>query len=220
MDNITRQEIAAAARAWHDAGNAFCLQHQMDKAATGKWKDIREGTFPPPSIEAVEKAILTGHSDGISIICGKVSNNLEMLEADTRDPELIAEAYFHCCEAGIGNIWEMIRAGVEERTPSGGLHWYYKTNGRPLPNLKLAYPEPIGDDRADNKATFETWTRWSVDSSTVSRTYSLVGGSYVFTKHATGPAAIPTITTEQRDILLDCFRKTCRRPAVELARQI
>ena len=214
MNSIQRQEIAAAARAWHDAG--ICVLPAApdgQKRPLGKWKDIREGTLLPPSIETVEKTILNGHADGISIICGKVSGNLEMLEADTRDPELVAEAYFHCCEAGIEDVWSRIRAGVEERTPSGGLHWYYKTDGTPHPSLKLAYPEPIGDERADNKATFETRGQGgqSIAAPSAGRTH-LSGGSYIFTKHANGPAAIPTITIEQRDILLDCFRKTCRRP--------
>ena len=64
-----------------------------------------------------------------------------MLEFDVDDAELMAEFIMNLNEGGLGEVWESIVDGVEERSPSGGCHFFYKVDGEPKGNVKLAFAE-------------------------------------------------------------------------------
>ncbi len=79
--------------------------------------------------------------DGLGLICGKVSGNLEMLELEGR---AVAEGIHEqaadiAAASGLGDIWKTINAGYIEVTPSGGLHWLYRISDGEVPgNTKIA----------------------------------------------------------------------------------
>lgn len=61
---------------------------------------------------------------GLGVICGKVSGNLEVLEFD-RQGQAYEAFKTAAAEIGLGDTVERIEAGYLERTPSGGIHWFY-----------------------------------------------------------------------------------------------
>src|SRR5690606_23022639 len=76
-----------------------------------------------------------------SLVLGEVSNHLEMLEFEGRAvTEGVAREFGDICEAsGLGDLWQRLRAGYLETTPSGGGHLIYRIDDGPvLPNTKLA----------------------------------------------------------------------------------
>lgn len=79
--------------------------------------------------------------DGLGLICGKVSGNLEMLELEGRAvAEGIHEQAAEIANAsGLGDIWKTINEGYSEVTPSGGIHWLYRISDWEVPgNSKIA----------------------------------------------------------------------------------
>lgn len=79
--------------------------------------------------------------DGIGVVTGKVSGNLEMLELEGR--AVAQKMHIEIAEiannSGLGNLWARLNAGYVEVTPSGGLHWLYRvSDGEIGGNTKLA----------------------------------------------------------------------------------
>ena len=209
-----RDRIVRSAVQWNAAGILIMpASPDGSKSPLGKWKDIREGVAPRPSLNSVIEAIRRKKSDGISVICGKCSGGLEMIELDVDDPELLSEFIMNLEAAGLGEIWDSIIGGVEERSPSGGCHFFYKVSGEPKGNLKLAF----GED--GEKATIETRGQGGqvIVSYSAGRTHPS-GGEYVQTR-GEGPSKIPTITEEQRNAIHDAARKCCRQPEKSTPRE-
>ena len=85
--------------------------------------------------------------DGVGIICGAVSGNLEMLELEGRavakklhiELRQIFESSEH------GHLWTKLVNGYMETTPSGGIHWLYRIADAKVPgNTKIA--QAAGED--------------------------------------------------------------------------
>ncbi len=148
-----------------------------------------------PTDAELNKWFGNGARNGIAIIGGAVSGNLEVLDFDA--PELIAEWRELIEEAAPG----LLASLPQVETPKGGLHVFYRCSviGG---NQKLASRK--GDD---NKVLTLIETRGE-------HGYVVTAGSPAAC-HPTGKLyqlrngdlkAIPTITPEQRDILLTCAR--------------
>ena len=77
---------------------------------------------------------------GIGVITGKISGNLEMLELEGRavSEKLHLEIAEVCASSGLGELWEKLNSSYCEATPSGGIHWLYKVDGEIPGNTKLA----------------------------------------------------------------------------------
>ena len=77
---------------------------------------------------------------GLGVITGKTSGNLEMLELEGR--AVADKMHLQIAEiaesSGLSDVWEKINAGYVEMTPSGGLHWLYRLESPVAGNLKLA----------------------------------------------------------------------------------
>ncbi len=100
------------------------------RPAVGKWKQYQH-RLPLPT----EFAIGDWH-DGICIICGKVSGNMEVIDFDD-DGELQ--------EAWLASIPDDLRERlVIESTPSGGNHVLYRCEAAVCGNLKLAQRKTDG----------------------------------------------------------------------------
>lgn len=78
--------------------------------------------------------------DGIGIICGASSGNLEMLELEGRAVEdgMLDELYQRAEEHGLSELLYRVTDAYMERSPSGGVHILYRVDGPAKPNTKLA----------------------------------------------------------------------------------
>lgn len=100
------------------------------------WKQYQE-------VQPTPEEILSWFStdqQGIGVITGKISGNLEMLELEGRAvaEKLHLEIAEVCNGSGLGALWEKLNSSYVEATPSGGLHWLYKVDGQIQGNTKLA----------------------------------------------------------------------------------
>jgi putative DNA primase/helicase len=100
------------------------------------WKQYQEVQPTPEEI----LVWFGGEQQGIGVITGHISNNLEMLELEGRAvaEKLHLEIAEVCNGSGLGALWEKLNSSYVEATPSGGLHWLYKVDGEIQGNTKLA----------------------------------------------------------------------------------
>lgn len=138
MSTTPPQDTLTAARAWDQAGASVVpAAANGTKAPAGAWKAAQTERA---GAEQLHAWFADGHP-GLGIILGAVSGHLEMLEFEGRAiDEDVHEAFGEIVEAsGLGDIWDAIKRGYCERTPSGGYHLIYRVHGGPvLPNTKLA----------------------------------------------------------------------------------
>ena len=73
--------------------------------------------------------------NGIGVVTGAVSGNLEMLELEGRAvaQKIHLEITEIANNSGLKEVWEMLNSGYVEMTPSGGLHWLYKISDGEVP---------------------------------------------------------------------------------------
>jgi len=94
-----------------------------------------------PDLDTVCSWFAPDATDGIGMVTGAVSGNLELLEFEGR---AVAEGEWDrfvalCEDNGAGDVLHRVMAGYREWTPTGGLHLLYRVAyGDPLPNTKLA----------------------------------------------------------------------------------
>lgn len=87
--------------------------------------------------------------DGLGIITGTVSGNLELLEVEGRALHLVPHIAALLADSGLGDLWARLCAGWLVQSPSGGLHWLYRVDGGPVAgNTKLAR-RPATPDELD-----------------------------------------------------------------------
>jgi hypothetical protein len=77
---------------------------------------------------------------GIGVITGAVSGNLEMLELEGRAvaQKMHLEIAEIASSSGLSDLWNRLNSGYVEMTPSGGLHWLYRVDETIGGNTKLA----------------------------------------------------------------------------------
>lgn len=114
------------------------------KKPLGKWKCYQE--HPPDVTQATRWA--RGGCTGLCVICGPVSGNLEMLEAETAD--LYDDYARALAQAGLAPLLERIEAGYSEMSPRGGIHLAYRVDGpeqvHDCPPWHRHDDEPAGDE--------------------------------------------------------------------------
>jgi len=210
------------ALAWHTAGTSVLpAAGDGSKMPAVPWKAYQT---QPATADQLHTWLQSG-TTGIGIVCGAVSGNLEMLELEGR--AITEKALDHLADviqaAGLGDLWAQISLnGYVEETPSGGLHFIYRVTGEDVPgNLKLARRPATEAELADNptdkvKVLAETRGEggWVVIAPSAGATHptgkpwSVICGS---------PAAVPTITAEQRHLLHQAIRTLDQMPAPEPA---
>jgi putative DNA primase/helicase len=75
---------------------------------------------------------------GLGVVCGSVSGELEMLEVEGRAAHLVAELAALLADHGHAELWTRLCSGYLEQSPSGGLHWLFRVDGKANRSLKLA----------------------------------------------------------------------------------
>lgn len=199
------EQILAEAIAWLVRGyTPLPVRADGTKApAVRSWKEhARDGITADqlPTIFNVEV-------DGLGLLCGAVSGNLEMLELEGRAvkegilPALITALADH----GMRALWDRIAAGYVELTPSGGLHYHYRVDGPARGNTKLARRPSTPDELAAHpgqRVQVLVETRGEGGFTVVApsggrthptgRSWTVLGGSR---------DTIPTLTVDERDAL-------------------
>lgn len=225
MSTTPPQDTLTAAHAWNAAGASVVpAAANGTKAPAGAWKRAQTERA---TTEQLHAWFADGHP-GLGIILGAVSDDLEMLEFEGRAiDEKVHEAFSEIVNAsGLGDVWDAIKRGYCERTPSGGYHLVYRVTGGPvLGNTKLAR-RPAEDHELDDqeRAVLEgkpgkVFIRDLIETRGE--------GGFVITApshgsvHETGlpwellagsPATIATITADERDALFAIARMLDEMP--------
>ena len=194
--------VRSAALRAHEAGLCIVPPREDGSKApdVATWKEFQTRRSTPEEITAW----YAGDRTGVGVICGAVSDGLEMLEFEGRGvAEGIYDRYRDLAEmAGVGDVLDRVLAGYTERTPSGGLHLLYRCS-TPKPSTKLARrPSTVEDLARDPRDTIKVLieTRGEHGYCVVApsngrihptgRAWSLVRGGF---------ATIATIADEERD---------------------
>ena len=173
------------------------------KAPAVAWAAYRDTA---PTADTIGNWFATIDTDGVGIVCGAASGNLEMLEVEARAAHLAPTIGALMADHGLADAWTTINNGWVELTPSGGMHWHYRVSDGPArPNTKLARrpatPAELNVNPAERvKVLIETRGQggFTVVAPSCGRTHN---SRAAWTLVAGGPNSIPTVTSEQRDAL-------------------
>jgi putative DNA primase/helicase len=209
-------DTLTAALAWHTAG-ASVVRVATDgtKRPAGNWKDAQTVRATPDQLHTW---FADGHP-GLGLVLGEVSDGLEMLEFEGRAvTEGVATEFGEICQAsGLGDLWNRLRTGYLETTPSGGGHLIYRvTDGPVLPNTKLASrPSTPAELESNPKAKQQVLieTRGEGGFVVVAPSHGPVhatGRPWIL--NAGGPDTVPTITADERDALFAIARMLDQMP--------
>ncbi|MDU4286717.1 MAG: phage/plasmid primase, P4 family [Actinomyces sp.] len=86
--------------------------------------------------EQVDKWFSQPHN--LAVVCGKVSDNLLMIETEGRAKDAEKRLDEAASARGIVSLWEQVKSGWVESTPSGGVHYFIKCEQPPIGNVQLA----------------------------------------------------------------------------------
>ncbi|MBQ0947680.1 phage/plasmid primase, P4 family [Streptomyces sp. RK76] len=217
MSSTPQPDTLTTALAWHTAG-ASVVRVATDgtKRPAGNWKDAQTVRATPEQLHAW---FADGHP-GVGLVLGEVSSHLEMLEFEGRAvTEGVAREFGEICEAsGLGPLWDMIKRGYCERTPSGGYHLIYSVLGGPvLPNTKLASRPSTAEElaaapKAKQQVLIET--RGEGGFVVVAPSHGPVHATgQPWELLAGGPSTIAEISVGERDALFAIARMLDQTPA-------
>lgn len=138
--------------------------------------------------------------DGLGVITGAVSGNLELLEVEGRALHLVPAIAALLTDSGLGDLWTRLCAGWLVQSPSGGLHWLYRVQGGPVAgNTKLArQPNPDNPRLVDVLIETRGEGGYLVTAPSGGRTHP-TGNPWTII--AGGVETCPVITVEERDAL-------------------
>lgn len=220
-----------AALTLHAAGcSVVAVRADGSKHPRGTWKRYQKERAD----ESAVRGWFTNGHPGVGIVCGAVSQHLEMLELEGRAiDEGILDQLIEILEAsGLGELWQRINTGWLERSPSGGLHFHYRVDGAPVPgNTKLASRLAREDELTDDerkllaekphKKILRGWIETRGEGGFVvtapshgtvhptGKPYELLAG---------GPNTCPTITADEHQALHDICRMLDTLPSDDVAK--
>lgn len=214
---MTGAELRAAALHLYDAG--FTVLPTEGKKPTVRWKAYQtarptraqvEEWFPATGDIAPGLALLTGTADG-----------LEMTELEGRVMDRWGEVEAAMADHDATELWERLNTGWVERSPSGGVHWFYRL-ASPVPSsVKIAQRPGEPDDNGRPVVEVLAETRGRGGYTVAAPT----GGHHHETGHpwariGGGPATAATLTLDERAKLhavlrhvLDDMPESAARPA-------
>jgi len=146
--------------------------------------------------------LFAGDRQGLGVVCGGVSGNLEMFEFDSPP----AEEQFRelAAIAGLSTLLDCLDRGYSERTPGGGLHWLYRITEPVAGNIKLA-------SAPDGKTLIETRGEggWVVVAPSGGKTHP-TGRPYKMLDGSVN--TIPTLTSVEQHELWNLARSLDQTP--------
>ena len=196
-----------AALAWHQAGCCVIpARPDGSKAPWSKWQQYQTIRSTP---EALDSWFTGSHFDGLGLVCGAVSGNLEMFEIEGRAAAagLGEQLAALMRDNGLGDLWRRITDGYLEQTPSGGYHWLLRIEGDCRPPTKLA-------SNAAGECLIETKGEggFTIVAPSGGRTHP-TGQSWIVKMGSVG--SIPTVTVDERDSLYAIATMLDQTPPVE-----
>lgn len=75
---------------------------------------------------------------GIGVVCGVVSGNLLMIEVEGRAADCVPQIRDLAFATGQRVLWDKLNSGWTELSPSGGFHWFIRTDHPTPRNQKIA----------------------------------------------------------------------------------
>ena len=190
---------------------------QKTRLTAQELEDISSGKTIRPDVEKEGKKGIRMYKEpeGLAIICGAVSGNLEVIDVDSKYDIT-------------GTLWEDLSRLIKERAPgvfnrlvtaqtkSGGYHIYYRSSSI-SGNSKLAKRSTTPEERAEtykkeieSGADEDTAKRRSNNDTVRALIETRGEGGYVIAPPTKGyrylqgePGNIPTITQKERDSLID-----------------
>jgi KaiC/GvpD/RAD55 family RecA-like ATPase len=162
------------------------------------WKEYQERR--PTTDELMQ---WFSNAQGVGVICGAVSGNLEMLELEGRAvaSKMHKEIKEIAENSGLGELWAKLNSGYVETTPSGGIHWLYRIDGEVPGNTKLAR-RPGENGGVDVLAETRGEGGFVIVAPTAGTCHPSGGEWRILVG---GPDTIPTLTRDERDALHDLF---------------
>jgi hypothetical protein len=150
--------------------------------------------------------------DGVGIVCGTVSGNVELLEFEACATDLVPKFAALLQASGYTDLWHRISTGYLVRSPSGGMHWVYRVDGPAKPNTKLARRPGKEPNTVDVLIETRGENGQVVTAPSGGRTHP-TGNGWVMLSG--GPSTIPTISIAERDALYMAAQQFDTMPAQE-----
>lgn len=149
-----------------------------------------------------------GGYDAMGIVTGPASGNLEMVEIEGAAAHRVPELATLASDSGLGELWARVNAGWLELSPSGGVHWFYRVEGDPIPgNTKLANALPVVNEAGRRIVPTLAETRGTGGQSVAAPTPGTAHPSgKPWVRLRGGPATVPTLTLEERGAFMDLMR--------------
>ena len=117
---MTPEAIRAAAIRAYEAGLCVVPPYEDGtKRPDGSWKQWQSKRPSQAQMQA-----WYGERQGIGLLTGAVSGNLECFEFDDSASQYEPLKQL-AAQAGLASLIERIEQGYSERTPGGGIHWFY-----------------------------------------------------------------------------------------------
>ncbi|GAA5143278.1 hypothetical protein GCM10023340_08320 [Nocardioides marinquilinus] len=140
------------ALALHRAGcSVVPVRADGSKAPAVHWKELQASR---PTVDQLETWFAAPSTyDGLGVVTGAVSSNLEMLELEGRAVDLAESLVKLMADNGAAELWQRLCNGYLEVSPSGGFHWVYRVLGDAKPNTKLARRPATADELDAFKST-------------------------------------------------------------------
>ena len=201
--------VLQAALDFHDAGcSVIPARNDGSKAPIGSWKQYQ---VTRPTRDEVIEWFKDGH-EGIGVITGSVSGNLEMLEAEGRAVHdgLFEQAKDLAINSGLEEIWNVLVSGYVEMTPSGGLHFLYRIADEPVPGNTKVARRPGENDTVE--VLFETRGQGGFVVTAPSQGATHPSGN-PWILLAGSPLTIPMFSMEEREALHTVFKTLDSMPA-------
>lgn len=162
------------------------------KAPAIAWGKLRERVV---SAGEVEEWFTKNPTWGLGVVCGKASGGVEMLEFEGRAAHLLPRLEHAMREAGLGDVWSQLNSGWAEKSPSGGVHFYYRYPRDHEGNKRLA---------VDGAGAVLAETRGEGGYSIIAPTPGHCHNSgEAWERTAGGPASCPEFSVEERARLLE-----------------
>ena len=136
MNDEQTPDLRASARELHDAG--LCVLPV--KRDGSKAPDVRSWTQYQAKASTPEEhdQWFGDGRTGIGILTGAVSGNIELIEFEGRAiaEGLLDEITEIANNSNLGDLWQTVTTGWADESPSGGVHFKVKVDGRPVAGSK------------------------------------------------------------------------------------
>nr|WP_063817955.1 phage/plasmid primase, P4 family [Herbidospora sakaeratensis] len=163
---MNHSTIHSTAQALHNAG--LCVlpaaTDGTKRPSVSSWRQYTQkgGSHPRPDTDRITRWFIDGPFDGLGIVTGAASGNIEMLELEGRAVAegILAELTELATNSSLGDLWTRVVQGYSEWTPSGGLHILYRVDADPVAgNTHLARrpstPEEFAAWKAERQAELD-----------------------------------------------------------------